>query len=187
LRRLLAVHNNGACGSPRVEGSTKLRRSSSSVASLTVSGLRPPPRRRTRSARSSRRPAIRQARARGATGQSKIAAITVFRRPAPRRLFLGRATFLPLLVDTLSIFLVVALPPSKDLFPVRLVPPRIISTALFTALLALAFVIGNTMLAVLGAPCLEIGAAALPLLRCQRLPTHPVAFGCSRCSSRQRL
>jgi hypothetical protein len=105
-----------------------------------------------------------RARARGATGQSKIAAIIVFRRPAPRRLFLGPATFLPLLVDTLSIFLVVALPPSKDLFPVRLVPPRIISTALLTALLALAFVIGNTMLAVLGAPCLEIGAAAFPLL-----------------------
>jgi hypothetical protein len=56
------------------------------------------------------------------------------------------------LVDTLSIFLVVALPPSKDLFPVRLVPPPIISTALFTALLALAFIIGNTMLAVLNAP-----------------------------------
>jgi hypothetical protein len=80
-----------------------------------------------------------RALARDATGQSKIAAITVFRRQAPRRLFLGPATFLPLLVYTPSIFLVVALPPGKDLFPVRLVPPRIISTAMFTALLALAF------------------------------------------------
>jgi hypothetical protein len=67
------------------------------------------------------------------------------------------------LVDTLSIVLVVALPPRKDLFPVCLIPARVISTALFAAFLALAFVIGNTMLAVLGAPCLEIGAAPLPL------------------------
>jgi hypothetical protein len=90
----------------------------------------------------------------------------------PRRLFLRPATFLPLLVDTLSIFLVVALPPSKDLFPVRLIPACVIGTALKAAFLALAFVIGNTMLAVLGAPCLEIGAAPLPLLRCQRLSAH---------------
>src|SRR6516164_7018981 len=72
------------------------------------------------------------------------------------------ATFFTLLVDALSIFLVVALPPSKDLFPVRLVPTRIISTALFAAFLALAFVIGNAMLAVLSAPCLKIGAAPFP-------------------------
>jgi hypothetical protein len=76
------------------------------------------------------------------------------------------------LVDALSVFFVVALPPSKDFLPVRLVPARIISTALFAAFLALAFVIGNTMLAVLGAPCLEIGAAPFPLLRCERLFTH---------------
>ena len=48
------------------------------------------------------------------------------------------ATFLPLLVDALSVFFVVALPPSKDLFPVRLVSAHIISTALFAAFLALA-------------------------------------------------
>ena len=72
------------------------------------------------------------------------------------------ATFLPLFVDTLSIFFVVALPPSKDLFPVRLVPARIISAALFTEFLALAFVVGNTVLAVLSAPCLKIGAAPFP-------------------------
>jgi hypothetical protein len=67
------------------------------------------------------------------------------------------------LVDALSIFFVAALPPSKDLFPVRLIPARIINTALFAAFLALASVIGNTMLAVLGAPGLEIGAAPFPL------------------------
>jgi hypothetical protein len=76
------------------------------------------------------------------------------------------------LVDTLSIFLVVALPPRKDLFPVRLIPAHVIGTALFAALLAVAFVIGNTVLAVLGTPCLEIGAAPFPLLRCQRLSAH---------------
>ena len=70
----------------------------------------------------------------------------------PRRLFLRPPTFLPLLVDTLSIFLIVALPPSKDLFPVRLIPARVIGAALFAAFLTLAFVIGNTMLAMLGAP-----------------------------------
>jgi hypothetical protein len=59
--------------------------------------------------------------------------------------------------------LVVAFPPSEDLFPVRLVPPHVISTSLFAAFLALAFVIGGTMLAVLGTPCLEIGAAPFPL------------------------
>src|SRR5262249_646289 len=79
------------------------------------------------------------------------------------------AAFLSLLVDALSVFLVVALSPSKDLFPVRLVPAHIIGTALFAAFLTLAFVISNTMLTVLGAPCLEIGAAPFPLLRCERL------------------
>ena len=54
----------------------------------------------------------------------------------------------------------------------RIVPARVISTALFAAFLALAFVIGNTMLTVRGAPCLEIGAAPFPLLRCERLFAH---------------
>src|SRR3989304_190987 len=48
LRRLLHVHNTGDCGSPRVSGSTSERRSSSRLASVSLSGLRPPPRPRTR-------------------------------------------------------------------------------------------------------------------------------------------
>src|ERR1700676_1151355 len=50
LRRLLQVHSSGDCGSPRVSGSTSVRRSSSKLASVSLRGLRPPPGRRTRSA-----------------------------------------------------------------------------------------------------------------------------------------
>ena len=46
----MLVHNSGACGSPRVAGSTSSRRSSSNVASPDVSFFRPPPARRTRPA-----------------------------------------------------------------------------------------------------------------------------------------
>src|SRR5882757_828957 len=49
LRRLLEVHSSGDCGSPRVSGSTSARRSSSKFASVSLTGLRPPPARRTRS------------------------------------------------------------------------------------------------------------------------------------------
>src|ERR1019366_582248 len=50
LRRLLQVHKSGDCGSPRVVGSTRERRSSMRLASIALIGLRPPPNRRTRSA-----------------------------------------------------------------------------------------------------------------------------------------
>src|SRR5207342_3213174 len=49
LRRLLAVHNSGAIGSPRAVGSTRSFRSESKLGSVTTSGRRPPPLRRTRS------------------------------------------------------------------------------------------------------------------------------------------
>jgi hypothetical protein len=51
LAQALAVHSSGDCGSPRVSGSTSARRSSSQggLASVSLSGLRPPPGRRTRS------------------------------------------------------------------------------------------------------------------------------------------
>src|SRR6266704_2094144 len=49
LQRLLEVHSSGDCGSPRVSGSTSARRSSSKFASVSLTGLRPPPARRTRS------------------------------------------------------------------------------------------------------------------------------------------
>ena len=48
LRKLLAVHSKGLSGSPRVAGSTKARKSSSKLGSVSVSGLRPAPGRRTR-------------------------------------------------------------------------------------------------------------------------------------------
>src|SRR5436309_3286751 len=66
--RLLQVQRSGDIGSPRVNGSTRASRSSNSVVSVSVLGLRPPPGRRTRpvagwgagdpaaAARSSRRP-----------------------------------------------------------------------------------------------------------------------------------
>ena len=40
LRKLLAVHSKGLSGSPRVAGSTKARKSSSKLGSVSVSGLR---------------------------------------------------------------------------------------------------------------------------------------------------
>src|SRR6516162_4969491 len=50
LRTLLHVHCSGDCGSPRLSGSTSARKSSSRLVSVTLSGLRPPPGRRTQPA-----------------------------------------------------------------------------------------------------------------------------------------
>src|SRR3989304_910287 len=60
LRRLLHVHNNGDCGSPRVAGSTSERRSSSRVASVSLSRFWPPPRPPTPAPPARRRPGRRK-------------------------------------------------------------------------------------------------------------------------------
>src|SRR5580692_8962294 len=62
LRRLLAVHSSGAVGSPRVVGSTKSLRSASSVGSVTIRGLRPPPFRQRFGGRKPTSPALIQHR-----------------------------------------------------------------------------------------------------------------------------
>jgi hypothetical protein len=68
LAQALALHSSGDCGSPRVSGSTSERRSSIRLVSVSLSRLRPPPGRRTRSsagvspARNSAKPPDRAAR-----------------------------------------------------------------------------------------------------------------------------
>ena len=52
LAQALAGPQSGDCGSPRVVGSTRQRKSSMRLASVSLNGLRPPPGRRTRSASS---------------------------------------------------------------------------------------------------------------------------------------
>jgi hypothetical protein len=89
--------------------------------------------------------------------RSRRAATTI---PGAERIKTSVGRFL----DAVLIFLVPALLPGENMFPIFLMPPFIKGKALIAVFLAVAFIIGMTVLSVFIPPPLVIGATLLPVL-----------------------